>query len=184
MNVVATLLDPERLPNSAFGRFFAKRRLSRMMDVVGDDGISVLVEEVGDTARGPWMVYALGSPLKKIAVPVRMKGIGNVGEPDSGVVTYEMIASVDDLKKIEHEALWSAQTCAYSMWEADSLRKSESLPFELYLIRPVQLPQGVQERDAQVEQCPKGPEGVNGAAGGKSVLDQWEMHIRPRAEAF
>ena len=106
-------LDPARLPKSAFGRFFAKHRLSRMTDVVGDNGLVVLVEESGDTAWEPWMVYALGSPLKKIAVPARLKGVGNVGEPDSGVVTYETLASADDLKAIEHAALWSAQSCGY-----------------------------------------------------------------------
>lgn len=106
-------LDPARLPKSAFGRFFAKRRLSRMTDEVGDDGLVVLVEESGDTAWEPWMVYALGSPLKKIAVPVRLKGVDDIGETRSGTATYEKLVSVDDLKEIDHAALWAAQTCGY-----------------------------------------------------------------------
>ena len=106
-------LDPARLPKSAFGRFFAKRRLSRMTDVVGDDGLVVLVEESGDTAWEPWMVYALGSPLKKIAVPVRLKGVDNIGETRSGTTTYEKLTTVEDLKEIDHAAHWAAQTCAY-----------------------------------------------------------------------
>ena len=106
-------LDPAWLPKSAFGRFFAKRRLSRMTDVVGDDGLVVLVEESGDTAWEPWMVYALGSPLKKIAVPSRLKGLDNIGETRSGTTTYEKLATVEDLKEIDHAALWAAQTCAY-----------------------------------------------------------------------
>ena len=106
-------LDPARLPKSAFGRFFAKHRLSRMTDVVGDDGLVVLVEESGDTSWKPWMVYALGSPLKKIAVPSRLKGADNVGETRSGTATYEKLATVEDLKEIDHAALWAAQTCAY-----------------------------------------------------------------------
>lgn len=106
-------LDPARLPKSAFGRFFAKRRLSRMTDVVGDDGLVVLVEESGDTAWEPWMVYALGSPLKKIAVPARLKDIDNIGETRSGTATYEKLISVEDLKEIDHAAIWAAQTCAY-----------------------------------------------------------------------
>lgn len=106
-------LDPARLPKSAFGRFFAKRRLSRMTDVDGDDGLVVLVEESGDAAWEPWMVYALGSPLKKIAVPARLKDIDNIGETRSGTATYEKLATVEDLKEIDHAALWAAQTCAY-----------------------------------------------------------------------
>lgn len=106
-------LDPARLPKSAFGRFFAKRRLSRMTDVVGDDGLVVLVEESGDTAWEPWMVYALGSPLKKIAVPARLKDIDNIGETRSGTTTYEKLVTIEDLKEIDHAALWAAQTCAY-----------------------------------------------------------------------
>ena len=106
-------LDPARLPKSAFGRFFAKRRLSRMTDVVGNDGLIVLVEEAGDSAWEPWMVYALGSPLKKIAVPARLKDIDNIGETRSGTATYEKLATIEDLKEIDHEALWAAQTCAY-----------------------------------------------------------------------
>ena len=106
-------LDPARLPKSAFGRFFAKRRLSRMTDVVGDDGLVVLVEESGDTAWEPWMVYALGSPLKKIAVPSRLKGLDNIGETRSGTTTYEKLATVEDLTEIDHAALWAAQMCAY-----------------------------------------------------------------------
>ena len=106
-------LDPARLPKSAFGRFFAKRRLSRMTDVVGNDGLIVLVEEAGDSAWEPWMVYALGSPIKKIAVPSRLKGVDNVGETRSGTTTYEKLATVEDLKEIDHAALWAAQTCAY-----------------------------------------------------------------------
>ena len=106
-------LDPARLPKSAFGRFFAKRRLSRMTDVVGDNGLVVLVEEVGDTAWEPWMVYALGSPIKKIAVPARLKGVNNIGETRSGTTTYEKLAVVEDLKEIDHAALWAAQSCAY-----------------------------------------------------------------------
>ena len=77
-------LDPAKLPKSAFGRFFAKRRLSRLTDAVGDGGLVVLVEEDGDTAWEPWMVYALGEPIKKIAVPVRLKGVDNIGETRSG----------------------------------------------------------------------------------------------------
>ena len=106
-------LDPARLPKSAFGRFFAKRRLSRMTDVVGDDGLVVLVEESGDTSLEPWMVYALGSPLKKIAVPTRLKDVDNIGETRSGTTTYGKLATVEDLKEIDHAALWAAQTCAY-----------------------------------------------------------------------
>ena len=106
-------LDPVRLPKSAFGRFFAKRRLSRMTDVVGDDGLVVLVEESGDTSWEPWMVYALGSPLKKIAVPTRLKDVDNIGETRSGTATYEKLTSVEDLKEIDHAAIWAAQTCAY-----------------------------------------------------------------------
>ena len=106
-------LDPARLPKSAFGRFFAKRRLSRMTDVVGDDGLVVLVEESGDTSWEPWMVYALGSPLKKIAVPTRLKDVDNIGETRSGTATYEKLTSVEDLKEIDHAAIWAAQTCAY-----------------------------------------------------------------------
>lgn len=106
-------LDPARLPKSAFGRFFAKRRLSRMTDVVGDDGLVVLVEESGDTSLEPWMVYALGSPLKKIAVPTRLKDVDNIGETRSGTATYEKLISVEDLKEIDHAAIWAAQTCAY-----------------------------------------------------------------------
>ena len=113
VEVEFSALDPARLPKSAFRRFFAKRRLSRMTDVIGDDGLVVLAEEPGDTAWEPWMVYALGSPIKKIAVPVRMKGVSNVGEFGSGVVTYETLASAEDLKLVEHAALWSAQSCAY-----------------------------------------------------------------------
>ena len=106
-------LDPARLPKSAFGRFFAKRRLSRMTDVVGNDGLIVLVEEAGDSAWEPWMVYALGSPLKKIAVPSRLEGLDNVGETRSGTTTYGKLATVEDLKEIDHAALWAAQTCVY-----------------------------------------------------------------------
>ena len=106
-------LDPARLPKSAFGRFFAKRRLSRMTDVVGDDGLVVLVEESGDTSLEPWMVYALGSPLKKIAVPTRLKDVDNIGETRSGTATYEKLTSVEDLKEIDHAAIWAAQTCDY-----------------------------------------------------------------------
>lgn len=106
-------LDPARLPKSVFGRFFAKRRLSRMTDEVGDDGLVVLVEESGDTAWEPWMVYALGSPLKKIAVPSRLKGLDNIGETRSGTTTYEKLVTIEDLKEIDHAALWAAQTCAY-----------------------------------------------------------------------
>ena len=106
-------LDPARLPKSAFGRFFARRRLSRMTDIVGDDGLVVLVEEPGDTAWEPWMVYALGSPLKKIAAPSRLKGLDNIGETRSGTTTYEKLSTVEDMKEIDHAALWAAQTCAY-----------------------------------------------------------------------
>ena len=106
-------LDPARLPKSAFGRFFAKRRLSRMTDVVGDDGLVVLVEESGDTAWEPWMVYALGSPLKKIAVPIRLKDVDNIGETRSGTTTYEKLTTVEDLKEIDHAAHWAAQMSAY-----------------------------------------------------------------------
>ena len=106
-------LDPSRLPKSAFGRFFAKHRLSRMTDVVGDDGLVVLVEESGDTSWESWMVYALGSPLKKIAVPTRLKDVDNIGETRSGTATYEKLTSVEDLKEIDHAAIWAAQTCAY-----------------------------------------------------------------------
>ena len=106
-------LDPARLPKSAFGRFFAKRRLSRMTDVVGNDGLIVLVEEAGDSAWEPWMVYALGSPLKKIAVPTRLKDVDNIGETRNGTATYEKLTSVEDLKEIDHAAIWAAQTCAY-----------------------------------------------------------------------
>ena len=106
-------LDPARLPKSAFGRFFAKRRLARMTGVVSDDGLIVLVEEADDTAWEPWMVFALGSPLKKIAAPSRLKGVDNVGETRSGTTTYEKLATVEDLKEIDHAALWAAQTCAY-----------------------------------------------------------------------
>ena len=106
-------LDPVKLSKSAIGRFFAKRRLSRMTDVVGDDGLVVLVEESGDTAWEPWMVYALGSPLKKIAVPVRLKGVDNIGETRSGTTTYEKLTTVEDLKEIDHAAHWAAQTSAY-----------------------------------------------------------------------
>ena len=84
-----------------------------MTDVVGDNGLVVLVEEAGDTAWEPWMVYALGSPLKKIAVPARLKGVDNIGETRSGTTTYEKLTTVEDLKEIDHAALWAAQTCAY-----------------------------------------------------------------------
>ena len=106
-------LDPARLPKSVFGRFFAKRRLSKMTDGVGNDGLILLVEEAGDATWEPWMVYALGSPLKKIAVPSRLKGLDNIGETRSGTTTYDKLATVEDLKEIDHEALWAAQTCAY-----------------------------------------------------------------------
>ena len=106
-------LDPARLPKSAFGRFFAKRRLSKMTEGVGDDGLILLVEEASDVAWESWMVYALGSPLKKIAVPSRLKDVDNIGETRSGTATYDKLATVEDLKEIDHAALWAAQTCAY-----------------------------------------------------------------------
>ena len=106
-------INPELLPRSLFGRFFAKKRLRRMTDIVGDDGLVVVAEADGDRGWEPWMVLALGAPFKKIAAPARMKGVGNIGETDSGTVTYEDISTVAALNEIDHAALWAAQKCAY-----------------------------------------------------------------------
>ena len=113
LEVEFAALDPTRLPKSVFGRFFAKRRLRKMTDGVGNDGLILLVEDASDATWESWMVYALGSPLKKIAVPSRLKGLDNIGETRSGTTTYEKLATVEDLKEIDHAALWAAQTCAY-----------------------------------------------------------------------
>lgn len=110
--VVTCALDPATLGRGLFGRFRARRRLRHAAACVGDDGLVLLVERSGDAAWEPWMAYAAGAGLRRIAVPVRLRGFGNIAGVRSGVAVYDRLETAADLDLICRAARAEVQALA------------------------------------------------------------------------
>ncbi len=109
--VEACELEPSGLCKGCIGKIFSKLKLRKLMSTY-PDGLIVLVEEPGDVAWEPWMVYAAGSGMRPIAVPARLKGVENINGVRSGVAIYDKMETLSDLETAEHAAMWECQKLA------------------------------------------------------------------------
>ena len=98
--VVTCALDPATLGRGLFGRFRARRKLRLAAARAGEEGLVLLVERSGDAAWEPWMAYAAGAGLRRIAVPARLRGFGNIAGVRSGVAVYDRLETAADLDLI------------------------------------------------------------------------------------
>ncbi len=110
--VVTCALDPATLGRGLFGRFRARRRLRHAAAGAGDDGLVLLVERLGDAAWQPWMAYAAGAGLRRIAVPARLRGVDNIAGVRSGIAVYDRLATAADLDLICRAARAEVQALA------------------------------------------------------------------------
>lgn len=106
-------LDPAKLGRGFLSRLLDRRKLKALVRGFDATGVVILVERPGDTAWQPWMVHALGSGLRQVAVPARMKGQDNIAGSRSGVAVYNQMDTADDLDEIYRSSRWEAEQLAY-----------------------------------------------------------------------